>query len=142
MNKVFALLLVLFLMLASATPALAQCDPATDPLCVVTEIPTEGFVVPSELVMLFAAVITYFVTNGLKSTGLPIEGVSSKITAAIVFSFVTFSNSLLSQVPVGAQPAISGAFMLIIGVLSAYGIHYSMKKPKIIPGELVELTSK
>ena len=129
MKKIVFLLTMLFVAVFAFAPAAhAQCDPAADPLCVMTEIPTEGFVVPNELVLLFAAAVSFLVTNGLKSTGLPIAGASSRITAAVVFGFVTFSNSLLYQVPAEAQPAVNGAFMLIIGVLSAYGIHYSMKK--------------
>jgi hypothetical protein len=134
MKKIATLLFVFVLAFAigtssvSAAPA-AQCDPA-DPLCITTEIPTEGFVVPRELVILLAAGVTYLVTNGLKSTGLEFGGATSRIIAGSVFSLVTFANELLAMVPIDAQPAVKGGFILIIGILSAYGIHFSTKKPK------------
>jgi len=84
---------------------------------------------PNELVLLITAGVGFLVTNGLKALfpSLDISGVSAKLTAAAVTSVLVLINWGLSFVPVEFQQPVAAAFGLIVAVLTAYGIHYSLK---------------
>lgn len=87
------------------------------------------FELPNEIVVLIAAGIGFLVTNGLKALfpGVDISGVSAKVTAAAVTAVVALANWGLSFLPVEYREPAAAAFALIIAILSAYGIHYSLK---------------
>ena len=84
---------------------------------------------PEELVLLIAAGVGFLVTNGLKALlpNIDISGTAAKITAALVTSVVALSNQGLALIPAQYQPIAVTLFSLVIAVLGAYGIHYSLK---------------
>lgn len=88
------------------------------------------FELPNELVLLLSAGIGFLVTNGLKSLfpNLDISGTAAKITAAVVTCVVALANQGLALVPVEYQQIVTTVFTLIVVVLGAFGVHYSMKK--------------
>lgn len=81
------------------------------------------------IVLLVTAAIGFLVTNGLKAAfpNVDISGVSAKVTAGIVMALVTFANFLLSFVPAQYHDAVTSGFALIISLLGAFGIHYTLK---------------
>ena len=81
------------------------------------------------LVLLLTAGIGFLVTNGLKSflPGADISGVSAKVTAGIVTAFVALVNFGLGFVPVQYHEAVMAVFAVIVSILEAYGIHYSIR---------------
>ncbi len=83
---------------------------------------------PQEIVLLIAAGIGFLVTNGLKSLfpNWDISGAAAKITAAIVTCVIALTNQGLAFVPATYQPVVITVFTLIVAVLGAYGIHYSL----------------
>ncbi len=89
----------------------------------------ETITIPQELVLVIAAGIGYLVTNGLKSLfpNANIQGTASQITAAVVTTVVALGNQLLLFVPAPYQPAVLAGFTLVLAILGAYGIHYSVK---------------
>ena len=84
---------------------------------------------PQEIVLLITAGIAFLVTNGLKSLfpNWDISGAAAKITAAIVTCVIALVNQGLVYVPATYQPIVLTIFTLIVAVLGAYGIHYSLK---------------
>lgn len=86
-------------------------------------------VLPNEIVLLLEFGIGLLVTNGLKSLfpNVDISGSSAKVTAALVMICVTLSNQLLAFVPAQFQPVASTLFGLIVAILGAYGLHYTLK---------------
>jgi hypothetical protein len=84
---------------------------------------------PNDLVLLISAGIGFLVTNGLKALfpNLDISGVAAKVTAAVVTSVVALASWGLTFVPEQYRQVVSSIFTLIIVVLSAFGIHYSLK---------------
>ena len=88
---------------------------------------------PQEIVLLITAGIAFLVTNGLKSLfpNWDISGAAAKITAAIVTCVIALVNQGLVYVPATYQPIVLTIFTLIVAVLGAYGIHYSLK-PKVM----------
>ena len=88
---------------------------------------------PNEIVLLLSAGIGFLVTNGLKSLfpSWNISGTASQITAALVTCLVALGNQGLALVPAQYQQVVLTVFTLIVSVLGAYGIHYSLKsKPQ------------
>jgi hypothetical protein len=94
--------------------------------------PTSPVELPLELQALVAAGIGYLVTAGLKSLSVllksDISGWGSVITGGLVTSTVYFMNAILSAVPVAAQPSVAIGLTLVVAILSAFGIHATMKK--------------
>lgn len=84
---------------------------------------------PSELVVLISAGVAFLVTNGLKALfpSWDISGVSAKITAALVTCVVALANQGLALVPAEFQQVVVTVFALIISILGAYGIHFTIK---------------
>jgi ABC-type Na+ efflux pump permease subunit len=84
---------------------------------------------PNEIVVLLAAGIGFLVTNGLKSLfpNWDISGSAAQITAAFVTVVVALANQGLALVPVQYQQVVLTVFTLIVTVLGAFGIHYSLK---------------
>jgi predicted RND superfamily exporter protein len=87
---------------------------------------------PNELVVLISAGVGFLVTNGLKALfpAWDISGVSAKITAALVTCVVALGNQALAFVPAEYQQVVVTLFALIISILGAYGIHFTLKAPK------------
>lgn len=93
--------------------------------------PDAPIALPTELQALIAAGIGYLVTQGLKSLSTllkaDLSGWGSAITGALVTAVVYFFNALLSAIPVPAQQPVSIALLLIVAILSAFGIHRTVK---------------
>ena len=87
---------------------------------------------PNDLVLLLSAGIGFLVTNGLKALfpNLDISGVTAQVTAAVVTAVVVLANWGLSFIPEQYRPVVTSVFTLIVVVLSAFGIHYSLKAQK------------
>ena len=85
---------------------------------------------PNEIVLLLSAGIGFLVTNGLKSLfpKWDISGSAAQITAALVTCFVALGNQGLALVPVEYQQVVLTIFTLIVAVLGAFGVHYSLGK--------------
>lgn len=81
------------------------------------------------IILLLTAGIGFLVTNGLKALipGADISGVAAKVTAALVTAFIALANFGLAFVPVQYHDAVMAVFALIVSILGAYGIHYSLK---------------
>jgi len=93
--------------------------------------PDAPIALPTELQALIAAGIGYLITQGLKSLSVllkaDLSGWASAITGALVTAVVYFFNALLSAIPVPAQQPVSIALLLIVAILSAFGIHRTVK---------------
>jgi len=87
---------------------------------------------PNEIVVLIAAGIGFLVTNGLKSLfpKWDISGAASQITAALVTCVVALGNQLLAFVPAQYQQVVVTVFALIVSVLGAFGMHYTLKQQR------------
>lgn len=87
---------------------------------------------PNEIVILISAGIGFLVTNGLKSLfpNWDIQGTAAQITVAIVTCVVALANQGLTFIPVQYHQVVLTAFTLIISILGAYGVHYSLNKQK------------
>lgn len=94
--------------------------------------------IPQEIVLLLFAVFGFLVTNGLKALfpAWDITGAAAKITAAIVTCIIALANMALALVPPEYKPVAVSIFTLVISVLGAYGIHYSMKAMKKTPAQV------
>lgn len=86
-------------------------------------------VLPNEIVLLLSAGIGFLVTNGLKALfpSLDISGTSAKITAALITCLVALINQGLALIPAQYHQIVLTVFTLVVSVLGAYGIHYSLK---------------
>lgn len=126
-NRLFSVLLIVMLVAAfmAVAPVFAQSEqpPA---------VPQSAVELPIELQALLAAGIGFLVTAGLKSLSTllksDISGWASVITASLVTSIVYFFNALLSTVPPSAQQSVAIGFMLLISILSAFGVARTAKK--------------
>lgn len=89
---------------------------------------------PNEIVVLIAAGIGFIVTNGLKSLfpKWDISGASAQVTAALVTCVVSLANMGLALIPEQYRPIAATIFTLLISVLGAFGIHYSLKSRRLI----------
>lgn len=120
-NRLFVVLVVLFVAAFFVAPVFAQ-----------GENPPAGDVsLPTELEALISAGIGFLVTAGLKSLssllGKDLGGWAAVITASIVTAVVYFFNALLSAVPAAAAPSVGIALTLLVSILSAFGIHKTVK---------------
>lgn len=87
---------------------------------------------PVELQLLITAGIGYLVTNGLKALfpSWDISGTSAKITAALTTCVIALANQGLTFIPPAYQPVAVAVFGLLVSVLGAYGIHFSVKQSR------------
>ena len=87
---------------------------------------------PNEIKLLIASVVTYAVTQGLKSLsakiGFDLSGNAAFIAASLVGVVVVFSDSLLAAVPAEYQGSVSASLGLFVALLGAFGIHKSVSK--------------
>jgi len=120
-TRLFVLLTVLVVAAFFVMPAFAQG----------TEPPVGEVTLPTELQALLAAGIGFLVTAGLKSLSLllgkDLSGWGAVLTGSIVTTVVYFFNALLSAVPPEAAPSVSIALTLLVSILSAFGIHKTVK---------------
>lgn len=120
-NRLFVLLTVLTMAAFFVMPAFAQGE----------EPPVGDVTLPTELEALLAAGIGFLVTAGLKSLstlfGKDLGGWAAVLTASIVTTIVYFFNALLSAVPAAAAPSVAIALTLLVSILSAFGVHKTMK---------------
>jgi hypothetical protein len=88
-------------------------------------------VLTPDLQLLIAAGIGFLVTAGLKDLsawlGKDFSSLASAITGALVTMAVALANSLLALVPAQYQQAVALTMSLLVAVLSAFGIHGSLK---------------
>lgn len=91
------------------------------------------FTLPVEIVTALSAVIGFLVTNGLKALfpSWDISGVAAKVTAALVTCVVALANQALLLVPEQYRPVVLTVFTLIIAILGAYGIHFTVKGSRV-----------
>lgn len=93
--------------------------------------PVGEVTLPTELEALLAAGIGFLVTAGLKSLstllGKDLSGWAAVLTGSIVTTVVYFFNALLSAVPAAAAPSVAIALTLLVSILSAFGIHKTVK---------------
>ena len=87
---------------------------------------------PQEITLLLAALIGFVVTNGLKALfpAWDITGVAAKITAALVTCAIALSEQGLAMVPAEYHTVVISIFALIVSVLGAYGIHFTIKSAR------------
>ena len=120
-NRLFVLLVVLVMAAFVVMPAFAQGS----------EPPVGDVTLPTELEALLAAGIGFLVTAGLKSLsqllGKDLSGWGAALTASIVTTVIYFFNALLSVIPPEAAPSVAIALTLIISILSAFGVHKTVK---------------
>jgi hypothetical protein len=123
---IFSLILLAVLAFVQVTPALAQGE--TPP--VVDSSPLTLAEFPA-LEALIIAGISWIVTAGLKSLSnvlkKPLEGKATAITGAFVFVAVELINILFSVIPPEYQETTRNLLILIVGVLSMYGIAGTVK---------------
>lgn len=121
-TRLFVLFSLLIVLAFAVTPAFAQGE----------EPPVGEVTVPFELEALLAAGVGFLVTAGIKSLSnllnKDLSGWGSVLTGAIATTVVYFFNALLSAIPVEAAPSVSIALMLLISILSAFGIHKTVKR--------------
>lgn len=97
----------------------------------------EPLQVSEALSLALTALVSYFVVNGLKSFSKTMQakfkwfpdltGLSTSTAVAIVSTIILFANTILAALPAEAVPAVSAAAMLLGAILSAYGIHFTVK---------------
>jgi len=124
--RLLVLLTVLFVAAFFVIPVFAQG----------TEPPVGDVTLPTELQALLAAGIGFLVTAGIKSLSTllkkDLSGWASVLTASIVTTVVYFFNAILSAVPANAAPSVAIALTLLVSILSAFGVHNTIKslRPK------------
>jgi hypothetical protein len=122
-------LVVTILALTVVLPAFAQStQPPTPPVTT-----TAPVTLPDPLVLLIAAGVGFLVTNGLKAL-LPkadIAGTAAQITAAVVTGLVAFINQLLALIPSAYQEPTAIGLTLLISIVGAFGIHYTLKNNQV-----------
>jgi len=120
-NRLFVLLIVLVVAAFVVMPAFAQGN----------EPPVGEVTLPTELEALLAAGIGFLVTAGLKSLsqllGKDLSGWGAAFTASIVTTVIYFFNALLSAVPPEAAQSVAIALTLLVSILSAFGVHKTVK---------------
>jgi len=120
-TRLFVLLAVLAVAAFIVVPAFAQGE----------NPPVGEVTLPTELEALLAAGIGFLVTAGLKSLstllGKDLSGWAAVLTGSIVTTVVYFFNALLSAVPAAAAPSVAIALTLLVSILSAFGIHKTVK---------------
>lgn len=76
------------------------------------------------------ALLTYLITNGIKALlglfGVGLEGKLAAIVASVVAAILFFLEGILAQFP-ESQEIVVQVLSLVAMVLSAFGIHYSVK---------------
>jgi len=126
-TRLFVFLTVLVVAAFFVMPVFAQGE----------EPPVGEVVLPTELEALLAAGIGFLVTAGLKSLssllGKDLGGWAAVLTASIVTTVVYFFNALLSAVPAAAAPSVAIALMLLVSILSAFGVHKTVKGFQPVP---------
>ena len=84
-----------------------------------------------ELQVLLAGLVGFIVTAGLKDLsswlGKDFTSLASAITGTLVTVVVALANQALALVPAQYQQSVSIAMTLIVAVLSAFGIHGTLK---------------
>ena len=85
---------------------------------------------PNEIVILISAGIGFLVTNGLKSLfpNWDISGTAAQITVALVTCVVALANQGLAFIPPQYHQIVVTVFTLLVSILGAYGVHYSLKR--------------
>ena len=87
---------------------------------------------PPELVSILNGFVILFVTEGLKALGdllgIDLSGKAAAVTAAIVGVIVFFADALLANIPADYEPVATAVLMLIVTILSAYGLHRTAKR--------------
>ncbi len=81
------------------------------------------------LVLVLTAIAGFLVTNGLKALfpKADISGVAARVTAGVVTSVIALINFGLSYVPAQFHDPVLALFGLIVSILGAAGIHYTIK---------------
>ena len=89
---------------------------------------------PNEIVIIISTGIGFLVTNGLKSLfpNWDIQGTAAQITVALVTCVVALVNQGLTFIPAQYSQIVVTLFTLIISILGAYGVHYSLNKQKSV----------
>lgn len=82
--------------------------------------------------LLILILLTFLVTQGLKAlsklAGKDFSGYASAIVASVVALVVgLFNTVIVPLIPVAALPVIEPAAALLVSILSAFGIHYTVK---------------
>jgi hypothetical protein len=91
-------------------------------------------VTPEWAVWLVGLLLTWLMTNGLKalSKSVPwipeISGQAAAVTAAVLALVISAFNSILGTLPVDMVPAVDAVFKFVAMLLSAYGVHYTVKQ--------------
>ena len=87
---------------------------------------------PNEIVILISAGIGFLVTNGLKSLfpKWDISGAAAQITVALVTCVVALANQSLAFIPTQYHQIVVTVFTLLVSILGAYGVHYSLNKQR------------
>lgn len=120
-TRLFVLMIVLVVAAFFVMPAFAQGE----------QPPVGDVTLPTELEALLAAGIGFLVTAGLKSLstllGKDLVGWAAVLTGSIVTTVVYSFNAILSVVPPEAAPSVSIALTLLVSILSAFGIHKTVK---------------
>lgn len=87
---------------------------------------------PVELKLVFASVVAFLVTEGLKVVGkwigADLGGASAAIAASLTTAALVFAESLLALVPADYHSIVSAIFGLVIALLGAFGVHAQSKK--------------
>jgi hypothetical protein len=81
--------------------------------------------------VLITLLVGFLVTQGLKSLsnllGFDLSGYGAAVVAAVVTLLVGVFNGLIPLIPANIAPLIEPAAALIIAILGAFGVHYSIK---------------
>lgn len=82
---------------------------------------------PEELKAILLPFITFLVTEGLKALGglfgVDLSGKVSAVVAAIAGALFFFADVLLAKVPPEFEGVANALLMLLVSILSAYGLH-------------------
>ena len=77
------------------------------------------------------AALTYFTTQGIKAVlglfGKDMAGMTAAITAVIVGTLLFFIEGAIALVPVEYADTVGAFLALLVSLLSAFGLHYSVK---------------
>ena len=91
--------------------------------------------------VLITLLVGFLVTQGLKSLsnllGFDLSGYAAALVAAVVTLLVGVFNGLIPLIPANIAPLIEPAAALIIAILGAFGVHYSIKSLAVNFGNAV-----
>ncbi len=111
-----------------ATAAIAQAVPSLAPFAQAVNV------LPEVVTAFISGFFAFWLTQGVKAilafTGVDVSGLAAAVTAFVVNLVVDFINGLLATQSPAIQDVIVQILVLLVSLVSMYGIHYTYRALK------------